>query len=366
MRLFQKLLNRLSLICLTYALFGFLVPCVQASQDPEEMKTIKIGLLIADNKSTEARFGAELAIRKVNENGGINGRQMQLVIRSMEGPWGTGSKEAVDLIFKDEVWAIMGSHDGRNAHLVEQVTAKARIVFLSAWASDPTLSQAFVPWYFSCVPNDLQQAVALIEEIYNKRKIAKIAALADNGYDSKLALESFVKKTKKTGKDAPLQLFYDDNTEEFNALIDKIIKAEVNGIVLFGKPSASLRIIRQLRKRKMNQPVFGSLAVQGENGPSFQDFRNYDPVVLVSPVSWSESVRTALQEEFQKKYGKMPGAVAAYAFDGMNLIIEAVRKSGPDRDKIQKSLSEIHYQGVTGFIQFDGKGNRLGPVHLTK
>ena len=95
----------------------------------------------------------------------------------MEGPWGTGSKEAVSLIFDDEVTAIMGSHDGRNAHLVEQVTTKTRIVFLSAWASDPTLSQAFVPWYFSCVPNDMQQADVLIKTIYKKSN-TKLAVIS--------------------------------------------------------------------------------------------------------------------------------------------------------------------------------------------
>ena len=109
------------------------------------------------------------------------------------GQWGTGSKQAVDLIFAENVCAIIGSSNGRNAHLVEQVAAKTRKVFLSAWAGDPTLAQAFVPWYFSCVPNDNQQAEVLIEEIYNKRKITKIAVVSDNSYDSKLALESFVK-----------------------------------------------------------------------------------------------------------------------------------------------------------------------------
>ena len=84
----------------------------------------------------------------------------------MEGPWGTGSKQAVNLVFDEEVVAMLGSHDGRNAHLVEQVSAKSRVVFLSAWSGDPTLAQAFVPWFFNCVPNDLQQADVLIEEIY--------------------------------------------------------------------------------------------------------------------------------------------------------------------------------------------------------
>ena len=174
-----------------------------------------------------------MAISIANEIEGLDERKFNLTVRSMEGPWGTGSKEVVNLVFKEKVWAILGSHDGRNAHLVEQVIAKTQIVFLSAWASDPTLSQAFVPWYFNCVPNDLQQADALIEEIYRKRKIAKIAIVSDRDYDSKLALESFLKKWKITGKVNPLQLFYNNPDKDFNILIDKLIKADVNGVLLF-------------------------------------------------------------------------------------------------------------------------------------
>ncbi|MCX6321065.1 MAG: ABC transporter substrate-binding protein [Bacteroidia bacterium] len=353
-----KLLFRAYLVFTMLALF---VPNVQASKNPEGPdKTVKIGLLIPDNKSVAAKHGAEMAVRKANEKGGFNGRPFQLVVHSMEGPWGTGSKEAVNLIFEEEVWAIMGSHDGRNAHLVEQVTTKARIVFLSAWASDPTLSQAFVPWYFSCVPNDLQQAAAFIEEIYNKRKITKIAAVADNGYDSKLALDSFLKETKIAGKADPLQFFYENSSQDFNVLLDQIYKAEVNCIILFGQPSASLKLIQQMRKRKMNQTVFGTLSVLGEKELSDQELKSYESVVLVSSGKWLGSKGLAFQQEFQRTFGNMPDAVAAYAFDGMNLIIEAIRNAGLDRDKIQKTLANIKYEGVTGMIQFDNKGNRIG------
>jgi branched-chain amino acid transport system substrate-binding protein len=139
----------------------------------EPGKSVKIGLLIPDNNSVAARQGAELAVRKANEDGGFQGRPFELVVRSMEGPWGTGSKQAVSLIFEEKVWALMGSHDGRNAHLVEQAATKAIVPFVSAWAGDPTLSQAFVPWFFNCVPNDSQQAETLIDEIYTKRKYTR-------------------------------------------------------------------------------------------------------------------------------------------------------------------------------------------------
>jgi branched-chain amino acid transport system substrate-binding protein len=333
----------------------------QASQNKDgQDKSVKIGLLITDNKSVAARQGAETAIREANERGGLNGRPFRLVVRSMEGPWGTGSKEAVNLIFQEEVCAILGSHDGRNAHLVEQVTAKARVVFLSAWASDPTLSQAFVPWYFSCVPNDLQQADALIGEIFDKRKINRTAALSDNSYDSKLALNSFVKRTKIAGKTDPLQFFYDSSSQDFNDLTDQINKADVNCIILFGQPSASSKIIQQMRQRKMIQPVFGSLSLLNEKELSDQELKNYESVVLVSSGQWFTSQGLAFRQEYQKTYGNMPGAVAAYAYDGMNVIIEAIRNAGPDREEIQKSLTDIKHEGVTGLIQFDSKGNRIG------
>lgn len=338
---------------------------VQARQHyATQENKIKIGLLTTDNKSIEARQGAELAIIKANEQGGVKGLPIELINRSMEGPWGTGSKQAVNLIFDDNVWAIMGSHDGRNAHLVEQVTTKARVVFLSAWASDPTLSQAFVPWFFSCVPNDLQQASSLIDEIYEKRKLTEIVLVADTGYDSKFALNSFLKMAKLAGKPDPLQFFYNNSSIDFAGLIDQINKAGVKGVVLLGQPAASLRIIEQIRNIKTDKQIFGSLSVLGERDLTDQSLKNYEGVALISPGDLFLSNGSVFSKEYKKMYGRFPGAAAAFSFDGTNLLIEAIRSAYPDREKVQKSLALIHYQGVTGLIQFDEKGNRIGTPGL--
>jgi branched-chain amino acid transport system substrate-binding protein len=360
MRLFKLILQSYFILVLLW----LTVTNILALQIPVKADTtVKIGLLIQDNNSHAAKFGAELAIRKANEAGGFKGKKFQLVIRSMEGPWGTGSNQAVSLIFEENVCALMSSGDGRNGHLIEQVAAKTRIVYLSSWASDPTLAQAFVPWYFSCAPTDIQQADALIEEIYRKRKLTDIAAVSGNDYDSKLALENFVKQTKKEGKTDPLQLFYDNN-KEFNSLIDQINNADIRAIVMFGKPVASIKLINELRKRKMIQPVFGSLSLLDENDISEQDMKSYENVVFVSSANVSGSNGLSFREEFQKNYGKAPGAVAAYSFDGMNLLIEAIKNSGTGRREIQNYLSKINYTGVTGPIKFDDKGNRIGKINL--
>jgi len=357
MRLYPAVLHIFFILVIT----GFITPDVNALQiTGRQDSTIKIGLLIQNNNSFAARQGAELAILKANETDGYKRKKFQLVVRSMEGPWGTGSKQAVDLIFDEKVAVLMGSHDGRNAHLVEQVSTKACIIFLSCWAGDLTLSQAFVPWFFSCIPNDLRQADALFEEVYNKRKLNNIAAISDNGYDSKLTMESFVKKAESEGKHISLQLHYDIQNKDFNDLIIKINKADITGIILFSQPSASLNIIKKLEQKKMTQTVFGSLSLLDEDEMPDHNLSDYKNIVLIYPRNLSGSKGLAFREEYMRKYGKLPGVVAAYSFDGMNILIEAIRKSGLDREKIQKTIAKMRYAGVTGLIQFDEKGKRIG------
>jgi branched-chain amino acid transport system substrate-binding protein len=349
---------------------AFLIICLAFTFLPlwsQQAEPIKIGLLIQDKASLAAKHGAELAIKMANEKGGGNGRPFQLITKDMEGPWGTGSKQAVDLIFENEVWALLGSHDGRNAHLVEQAATKSTVVFLSAWSSDPTLSQAFVPWFFNCVPNDRQQADELIEEIYNKRKFTRVVTIADNAYDSNQALKSFLQSIKLSGKSEPVNLPYNNSARELNVLADQVIKAKANCIVLFCQPSSSLEIIRILQQRKMNEPVFGTLSILNENMLSEKEFREFDNMMSVSSGIWNGSKNMAFRQEYEKLYGKMPGLVAAYAFDGMNLLIEAIRISGgPELEKIQQALSKIRHEGVTGPIRFDSKGNLKGNFAVVK
>ncbi len=354
-------------VCLLFVLGEFLPPGLQQVNDPDlPDKTIKIGLLIPAYNYTAARNGAELAIMNANRYGGSNGKKFKLVIRSMEGPWGTGSKQAVDLIFNENVCALMGSHDGRNAHLVEQVAAKTRIVFLSAWASDPTLAQAFVPWYFTCAPTDLQQADALTEEICNKRKLTKIVAIADNGYDSKLALESFSKRLNETQNFSPVKLYYDDQNPGYDLLVSSISKASPQGIIFFGKPSSTLKLIALLHKRHLNLPLFGPLSLEDENDMREQELADYGDITLISYGDILSPKNIAFRKEYKSVYGRNPGAVASYAFDGMNLLINAIRKEGTGRESIQKALKGMHFEGVTGTILFDDKGKRLGKPELTK
>lgn len=321
-------------------------------------KSIKIGLLISKNSSLEALYGAELAIIDSNKNHDKNNPPFQLITRSMEGPWGTGSKEAVNLVFDEKVWAILGSHDGRNAHLVEQVIAKTHVVFMSAWAADQTLSQAFVPWYFSCIPNNQQQSLLFLNEIYTRQNSEKVVAISDNEYDSENALKSFLSVAKTKSHPEPIQISYANSNLNCESLVNQIIKTNCESVVLFGQSEASIKIIKMMRQKKMSQKIYGSLSVLGETELTHFNLKDYEDVVLINPGYWTNKKGTTFGKDFEKIYGWKPGPVAAFAYDGIIALAEAIKKSNFDKENIKHSLLEINSEGVTGTIGFDKNGNR--------
>ncbi|KPK87314.1 MAG: hypothetical protein AMS27_02745 [Bacteroides sp. SM23_62_1] len=347
---------------LVVILTGSVIIEAQTSNDSvTSSSSINIGLVIPDPDAKAARHGAELAIREANMEGAYGGSPFNLIVHSSEGPWGTGSKVSVSMVFDDDVVAIMGSLDGRNAHLVEQVATKTRVVFLSAWSTDMSLSYAFVPWYFRCLPDDDQQAMALIQEIYKKRKITSVAIIGTEEYDSRIAVNSFIKTADSMKISAPRQIIYRSFADDSQKVLEEIDQYDVEAIILFGKPSLASEIIPLIKRQYKNLSIFGSISLMDDQKASDPRWSTLEGIILVSSGYWFTQQGIAFQEAFQDTYGYQPGPAAAYAYDGTSLIIEAINKYGPDRNKIIDGLAEMNYKtGITGEIRFDKYGNRVG------
>ena len=358
-----RILGKAGLI-LFFLLSGPLIKITAIQKKP--VQNVKIGFLIPDTNSAAAFNGAELAIRKANEIGYRTGFNFRLLVRSMEGPWGTGSKQAVSLIFDDNVWALSGSHDGRNAHIVEQAATKSQVVFLSSWSGDPTLSQAFVPWFFNCVPNDLQQAEALIREIYNAGNPGKVAVTHDEDYDSRQALSNLARQITIRGSPDAMQFRYEDYNRNAGKLLYQVSLNKPGSIILFCTPVVSHELFLKIRQGKMSQPVYGPAFILNENLLTACQLCDFDHSLLIPSGSWSAAKSKCFISEYRQAFGKNPGMVAAYAYDGMNVLIEAIINAGSsDREKIQKALSEIKHEGITGTFSFDKMGNREENIAIT-
>ena len=313
---------------------------------------IAIGLLLPDLSHTDVISAAEHAIDRAHAAGGYMNREFRLMIRTAEGFWGAGSKESVSLVYEDQVRAIIGSLDGRNGHLAEQVATKSHLTYIETYATEPTLSQAFVPWFMRVVPNDNQQSLTILKQI-EKEGGGIIAILSKETYDTRYAVKSLTKAVAGETGMAPLVLDMDTTGNIQGDVIDKILSSNIDHLVLPFDALYLKDLIKTLGKEKPELKIYGtlhfSMGVESRNDP----WNSYEGVYMLSP-------------HFDRdRYPSLPDSRSAYMFDAVNLVINAIEQVGTEREAITDYISKSDYsKGVTGSISFDELGNRQGASTL--
>lgn len=335
---------------------GLLISIFFLFQQTIAPDTIRIGLLVQDKQSYAARHAAALAVDQANLK--EKSLYFKLEVRDMEGPWGTGAKQTVSLVFNEDVKAVIGSVDGRNSHLAEQVSAKTRIPYISAASGDPTLGQAFIPWYFSCVYNDLQIASIMIDRVY-RTPDEKVVIVSDDGYDSKMSVTSFLRECRSKGKPEPEIHYY--NTPEGS--IDEVLKnlSAAASVIFYGNHQNAAKLVAKLSSAGHLPFLIAPNLLMTEKQLSSSDLRLLEGIIVINP-----NIETDFASEFNRSYGYKPGPVAAYAFDAVNVLIAGIKLSGNDDTDLYRQISGISLNGVTGRIAFDRYGHRTGDIGLIK
>lgn len=327
---------------------------------------LRIGLLVPDTVNKEIVHACELAIESASEKGIFQGSPPELVVRSADGPWGTGSKASVDLIYEDSVVALLCALDGRNAHLAEQVAAKTQVACIETHATDPSLTQAYVPWYLRCIPSDDQQARAILEKIDHLGS-GKTAIICTGEYDTRMTAHSFIKIQASSGSPAPVIMNISDGKATARDLASQLNEKDIQYLVLSINTPLTMELLHLLRTEMPGLTIFGTFAFTAALKYEDKIFQEFEGLYLLTGAYPLSDRGRKFKAAFQEKYGYGPTVAAAYAYDGMQMILTALGTSGPDREKIRQALEKMDFRdGLTGRITFDDLGNRKNAAELIK
>jgi branched-chain amino acid transport system substrate-binding protein len=314
---------------------------------------VKIGFLIRDKNDQALQHAAQMAIDQANANGGFKGRPFQLVTRSCDGPWGVGSKEAVALIYQDQVPIVVTALDGRNAHLAEQVAAKAQVLMLSTHSSDPSLSRAYVPWYFSMVPDDKQQSRALIHKIYGQSKANQVAVISAHEYDGNKSAETFADMVLQMNmpKAKAFEWVNDDK------MLDVMLETSWDALVLAGSAESLGEVLPKLEIAEMH--AFLNIT----NFTSASDPAYHKKVWMVSAKMFDKQAWKSFLTLYSENHLHAPSPSLAFVYDGIIMATLAISRFGTDADAIRNGFREIEFNGITGEVRFNKLGSRELPVN---
>ncbi|MHC4961875.1 MAG: ABC transporter substrate-binding protein [Planctomycetota bacterium] len=354
--------------------------------EPEQVETVKLGFIgpieSTVSVSTGGRSeqeglgkkmlqGAQLAIEQANAKGGYLDRNIpfELVIKNDNGLWGASGNEIVDMVYKDKVWAILGTIDGANSHIAIRVALKAEVLMMNSGNTDPTFVETNIPWVMRCMSDDRQQGYLLVDYMYKKLRYKKVGVIRSSSRYGRFGVREVMDGSRRLARPVPIEMAYKRGIEDFSLHLERLNRENVDAIVHWGEAEDGARILNQAREMGMEQPFFMCdrclsdefVEIAGDNAQGVVCAYPWDPTDTSPKLA---DFRAAFREKFNEE----PETQAAHGYDGMNMLIWATQVAGLNRAKIRDILAyrTEPWPGVTGDIIFSAVLDDIGQVYLAR
>ena len=361
-------------ILLTGLVFGLAVVLSMATGAAAE--NIRIGVASPFTGDLAAygdniKAGVSLKLKEINDAGGINGQQVELV-------WGddlcapkeagtVGSKFAAD----ESIVAVIGHLCSSATLAAVPIYVRAGLASISPTSTNPTIGDVGKGWFFrNCYTDDFQGkylASYVVPKLLGKKSVAIF--YENNDYAIGLK-DSFVAGAKAAGVNVIGAEAYVSKTTDFTPQLTKLLRDKPDTIFLCGYHPEGALIAGQARKLGFNGPLFGADGIDNEDyikiGGKATD-NTYLTVPFLAASAGPEG--KAFAKRFKEAYDRDVDWMSANAYDCLGILAEVIAKTGPDRQKIREGLAALNseangYKGITGLTYFDKKGDCAKPAFV--
>ncbi|PYM81403.1 MAG: branched-chain amino acid ABC transporter substrate-binding protein [Candidatus Rokuibacteriota bacterium] len=307
------------------------------------------------------KLGAQLALERFKGPLEKMGFAVELVPFDDQAKPDVGVANAKNLIADPNVLAVIGHLNSGVAIPASEVYKDASLAMISPANTNPTVTDRGYPNVFRvCGRDDVQGAVGA--EFAKSLGVKTAYVIHDKTTYGQGVAEFFKAEAEKKG----IKVLGFEGSEERSNFDPTItpLKARNPELIYFGG------------LYDQAGPFFGQAREKGVKsrfmGPDGLDSSDLAKIAgravvgmyytsVAGPVSVYPQARQ-FAEEYRKKFGKNPEPFAAQAYDATAIAlrgIAAAAKGGrhPDREAVAAAIRAVKYTGITGTIEFDGKGD---------
>lgn len=347
-------------------------PAPQQPQQQEEIKPIKIGVLGALQLTAgkEIENAAAIAIKEINEAGGILGRPIEVIYEDTKASAEQARAAVEKLIFRDKVDFLIGEHRSEASLVIQTVAAENQIIYINTGAASPLVGEKVAENYdkgykytFRPFLTSLQLGDGFAQQlqwVIESNGYDKVAILAETAVWVEPIVQSF---QETLGSKLVLLERPATDAKDFSIELSKI--AQSNAQIVFTLFSADQGIVfaRQWTDRQIPAVATG-YTVQAQSG----EFWSQTEGKAHSLMTWKYGVRAPVTDrsipywdKFTETYGRPPGPYTAIStYDAVWMLAEAIELTGEfNNDGIVKALEDNTFVGAAGNIKFDEKHDIL-------
>jgi branched-chain amino acid transport system substrate-binding protein len=311
--------------------------------------------------------GAGMAVEEINAAGGVNGRKIEIV-KEDSGNTNPTAVNAFNKMVTNKVVAILGPDLSTQLLAVAPIVNKAKIPVLVQGTNPKVTGES--PWYFRTRPDDSIAAAAAATFVVNTLKLKKVGITHDTDEfgtgGAKIAQDTLTSLgANVVGNEA-----YNSQDKDLAAQLTNLKNKGAEAIIDWGHPQQSATLMKQNRQLGMNLPIIGSPGMAMPATTSLAGDATKGVYVVVDTVGQesTNAKTTDWVKKYQGKYNRLPDFHAQAAYDGVNMLAEALKKS---KDLSAQSIAdEMHkisdYKGVANEFDFTKNGDGAKQVIIVQ
>lgn len=346
-------------------------PANNGGNDTPDATTVKIGGIgpltgAYANYGLSEKNGAELAVKEINEAGGIAGKQIELSYQDSQGE----SESAVNAYGKLMDWGMEVSLgcvlSGENASVVAAARDDDVLLITPSGSADKCIDgndKAFRVCFY-----DSYQGAAAAQYIKDNNMVDTVGILYQSDNDYSVGLyNAFVAKCGELGITiAETQTFTSSTNTDFSTQVSALVSSGVKLVFIpLYAEEASTFLTQAHGKFADDVYFFGADGLDGILGKVEQDTSLANNVLMLTPFAAdnpAENVQNFVKK-YQEAYGATPDQFAADAYDAIYAIKAAVEKAGSTSGAaLASALTSLTVEGVTGIMTWTADGNTNKPA----
>lgn len=343
---------------------------LSGDKTPQETGPIKVGFIApltgdAASYGEPARIIAEIAAARLNEEGGANGREVEVIFEDGKCSGKDATSAAQKLINIDHVHVITGLICSGEAQPVVPIGDTGNTFMLSVGASSPDLSGVSKN-FARLIPSDASQASALASMI-TSRGYTKVALINEATDYAQAVAEAFISNFEG-------EIVHETFTSNAQDVRTQITKLQSSGaevvFIAVQTPASAEKVLAQIQSSSWRPLVVPDIVIALDQGvvtkysSLFQG--SFAPKLsLTEDNDHLEYLRSQYEERTGTR--EIPFEAFMYAaYDGLFLISEAFEKT----DGSTEALSDWFYglrdwDGGIGITTINELGDREGGYTIT-
>jgi branched-chain amino acid transport system substrate-binding protein len=268
-----------------------------------------------------------------------------------------------------KVNAVVGHFNSGTTIPASRIYNDAGIPQISPSATNPKYTEQGFKTAFRVVANDNQQGKVLGEYIAHELKSKALAIIDDRTAYGQGVADVVERSAKAAGASIVAREFTTDRSTDFKAILTKIKGTRPDVIFFGGIDTQAGPMLQQMKGLGINAQFVGADGIQSTElfklgGSAVEGTLASFPGLPLDRMPQGQ----AFGGKYRAKWNQDVVLYAPQGYDAFNVFVEAMKKAGStDPAKFLPEVAKIDYNGITGPIRFDEKGDiKDGPITMFK